>query len=531
MASNTRSVRIEITLHEQQCNLGVRVVLDGPHSLSIPLQVGNTSLLDLPNAGVEIMQAGERRGVVITRDVLPGLGEAHVLASPTAADSPWEVSYAAAITDSFAPRRRGPSYDLRGADGRFAAALFGFIPLPWQTDEVLRFEVEWRLSEGMEAVSTLGDGDVSFVGTTAEFGLAFVLGGSISSYESSGGGVSAAWWGEAAYDPVRTYEFSEMVLDELSNTFEVESRRPYRIFVRPGPNPRDAGAATANGFILEGGRLSPTEEARMFMFAHEISHHFAGTLEGEQTKNGWYSEGLAEYYKIEIARRVGAIGIDELVTEIRTMTRSYYESVINTCSVDDLKETYWTDAAVQMLAYNRGFMYFTDLADLLRRNTDLVLDDLIRRMNDLRVLAGGVDEDDWRAVLWEALGERGVEHLDSMLAGALIVPDADAFGTDLVRYEQRIVRRHLGFDDMSLTPLPGQVRGLALGSAAHAAGLREGDVIVGHRGVTASPLHSSRAQIPEDRVELSVERGDHRLTVGFDTRVDVCQEYYWEARK
>ncbi|MFT4197059.1 MAG: hypothetical protein QM601_03990, partial [Pseudoxanthomonas sp.] len=67
-----------------------------------------------------------------------------------------QLHYQARVRPSMAPRKRGPSYDLRGTDGGFGGSFFSFLLLPDQGG-TMDFDLKWDFAElapGALAVTT-----------------------------------------------------------------------------------------------------------------------------------------------------------------------------------------------------------------------------------------------------------------------------------------------------------------------------------------------------------------------------------------
>jgi hypothetical protein len=66
------------------------------------------------------------------------------------------------------------------------------------------------------------------------------------------------------------------------------------------------------------------------------------------------------------------------------------------------------------------------------------LDDLVLAMLTSKRAGGAYDEARWRALLHADLGQSGIDDLDRMLAGTLIVPASNAFGPCLERTQRTL---------------------------------------------------------------------------------------------
>ena len=108
-----------------------------------------------------------------------------------------------------------------------------------------------------------------------------------------------------------------------------------------------------------------------------------------------------------------------------------------------------------------------------------------------------------------------------MLAGELVLPASDAFGSCFERTQKSLRRYELGFDSAVLIEPKRIVRGLVAGSAAALAGLQDGDIIV--------------KPVPQDAIQgdqqatltLLVQRGEEQLSITYLPRGETVDAYQW----
>jgi len=428
------------------------------------------------------------------------------------------------------PRRPGPSYDLRGADGGFGGAFFSFLLLP--ADVPAEFKLDWDLSSapaGSRGVSTLGEGAVSMSEPTGGINTIFLLGGAVQGYAPPGERFSAYWIGRPPFDPQAASAWSARSYRVLQDLFADRQAPPYVLLMRPFARPRDGGGATNGGFMLEYGLGQMSDVSRRIMFTHEMVHHFIGHLAGDTGANAWFGEGLAEFYKIRAPLRAGLISLDEAAAEIGVMTQAYYDSPVVDLPFAELGRRRWADGAAQSAPYNRGFMYFVDLDAAVRARSEgrRSLDDLILAMLASRRAGGAYDGAKWRDLLRAELGEAGPARLDAMLAGDLIVPPGDAFGPCLARRKLEHPRPVLGMSEDAFLMKPAVISGLQPGSAAEQAGLRDGDELVAFQGVTPRIAHSASNVRLGPTVQLVVRRDGVERPLAFSTQGPMVAEYVW----
>ncbi|WP_293404281.1 hypothetical protein [Phenylobacterium sp.] len=504
----------------------------GQTLFTVPARV--TTILGQPYAEADIVARDEAGPLPLAMAVAPAEPgyplEMRTFSPRRATQGAITLSYAADVTPAMSPRRPGPSYDLRGADGGFGGAFFSFLLLP--ADVPADFKLDWDLSAapaGARGVSTLGEGAVSLSGPTGGINTIFLLGGAVQGYAPPGERFSAYWIGRPPFDPQTASAWSARSYRVLQDLFVDPAAPPYVLLMRPFARPRDGGGATNGGFMLEYGLGQMSDVSRRIMFTHEMVHHFVGSLSGDTGANAWFGEGLAEFYKIRAPLRAGLISLDEAAAEIAVMTGAYYNSSVVDAPFAELGRRRWADGAAQSAPYNRGFMYFVDLDAAVRARSGGArsLDDLVLAMLASRRAGGAYDEAKWRDLLRAELGEAGPARLDAMLAGDLIVPPADAFGPCLARRKLEHPRPVLGMSEDAFLMKPAVISGLQPGSAAAQAGLRDGDELVSFQGVAPRIAHSASNVRLDPVVQLVVRRDGVERQAAFSTQGPVVAEYVW----
>lgn len=450
-----------------------------------------------------------------------------------APSGPVRIDYAARVAPALSPRPPGPSYDLRGIDGGVGGAYFSFLLLPVQAQRI-DFHAVWDLEaapEGGRHVSTHGPDPAMEGVSPMQVYATFFLTGNVHGGQPADAAFHAYWIGTPPFHVDAGVAWSSRVHDLLRERFRDRDGSRYTLLMRPYARPRDGGGATRGGFMLEYGAGSMSDASRRIMFAHEIIHHFLAGLEGDSSAMAWFGEGLAEFYKIRLALDEGLAEPGELAHEINAMARTYYLGPLVETPYAEVAEQRWAGGAAQSVPYARGFMYFADLDHRLRAasNGRVSLDDLVLAMLERRRSGLPYNEAAWRDQLRGALGSDGDAHLDRMLAGELIIPEADAFGPCFARTHRIEPRRSAGMSEDSFLVPPYRVTGLEPGSPAHAAGLREGDVILSFTGVTANIRHSASNIDLADTVGIVVERGGAPHRFEYATTGSEVPVYEWHV--
>ncbi|WP_337188277.1 hypothetical protein [Phenylobacterium sp.] len=445
---------------------------------------------------------------------------------------PIRLRYSATIAGAMTPRKPGPSYDLRGTGGGFGGAPWTFVLLPRGAAAPADLTFAWDfagLPAQARAVSVRGEGDLRWRGPPGSLYTMFFLAGRVDGYAPPGSRFHAYWIGRPPFDAQAAAQWSARSFTALQGFFRDRDARPYTLLMRPYARPRDGGAATQGGFILEYGVGEMSDDARRIMFTHEMVHHFVGGLDGNSSATAWFGEGLAEFYKIRLPLRAGLIGLDAAAEQIAVMTDAYYGSPTVATPYGEVARQRWAGEAAQNTPYSRGFMYFVTVDAAVRAASKghRSLDDLVLAMLDSRRAGQGYDERRWRALLQAELGDTGVAAFDSMLGGRVLEPPADAFGPCFVRATASRPRPVLGFSEDSILSAPHVVADLEPGSNAEAAGLRNGDVILRAAGAKPRIAHSASNLALQPRVDLTVQRADQELPVSFSTEGPTVLYHRW----
>lgn len=289
---------------------------------------------------------------------------------------------------------------------------------------------------------------------------------------------------------------------------------PYLVTVVPVGPPAGSGHTSLEGMGLSRSfALFLPPEAKVtdaveHLFAHELFHYWNGWVlrrEEPEELTYWFAEGFTDYYALRILYESGRWDAATYAKWLNRHLREYHANPARNATNEEIRRGYWTQRdTVGEVPYQRGLLLGLRWHRLARqRGVAGGVDGLIRTMVDqARSGPFRVSNQKIRATGIRIFGDWFAGEFERYVVRAETIDlPADVLAPDLVGAVQTVHDFELGFDrKRSLADK--HVRGLVTGSAAAAAGLREGDVLTGWS------LHSD----PERMIRVQVRR-DGKLRV------------------
>lgn len=415
----------------------------------------------------------------------------------------------------------GPQIALERDGGGLTGAGMGFLLRPAEgiEREVDGVVIEWDLGDapsGSRAVCSLGEG-VKVVANVRPSVLdeCFFAVGPLHSYppassisatdacsnadgenvesnkagskDSDGGGPFGAYWlGTPDFDVSALGHKMQQLFPKMAAFFRDEDPA-YRIFVRHNVQKCVSGRGLHRGFVFAWNEIMPRDPRETDEFLmHETVHnwprlgHSAGGPTAEEVVDAWFNEGIAEYYSLILPYRFGVFSEEDFIERFNVRLSGYYTNPDRGVVNKDVMGLFWKGGHVNRIPYQRGFMYFLQLAYQLKKAKGRSLDDLILDMLDLRNRNEPHGIAVWLSLLKRELGPSALEDYRLMSDAVPIVLPADYLhlvegitGWRIVRQDQE--EFCLGFSEDSLRDKV--VKGLDPQSRAASAGVREGDAV------------------------------------------------------
>ena len=445
---------------------------------------------------------------------------------------PIEISYTIPASTSIPPRGPAPPIGL-SYDGQATSAAGQIILLLPPGEETYETEIDWDFSHAparSRGVTSLGEGDVtaaSPIGAT-ELRRTYFMTGDVSTFPKDvpKSGFFAAWHGDPPFDADELMEWTNDLYGHYSDFFGQDEPPPYGVFLRYNPINAGGGVGLNNSFVTTFGKGAGADTDQLkSTLAHEMFHTFQPYIdEPGGLESSWFSEGLAVFYQARLPYRFGLLSAETFLEDLNYHAGRYYSSIMVNVPNSEVPGGFWRDTRIRTLPYDRGMLYMATVDHAVREasNGARSLDDLMRGMLALQQAGQTTTYESWETLLREALGEDAVSEFRAFLNGAMPVPTSDAFGVCFQRTTKELRRYEVGFEPAVLAEPKRIVRGLVEGSAAEAAGLRNGDEIV--KPVPQDGIQGSQGQ----KIELLIRRGDEEFPLTYLPRGEAVMAYQWE---
>jgi predicted metalloprotease with PDZ domain len=274
------------------------------------------------------------------------------------------------------------------------------------------------------------------------------------------------------------------------------------------------GEGRGDAFAIQGGSTTPLAILKL-MLTHEYFHtwnpaRLGGMYEGKREPAAyWFSEGFTDFYAHKLALRIGVLDLKGFVDAWNRMLRSYARSPVRTAPNDRVVADFWNDSAVQELPYQRGAMLAAtwDRALRARSGGGTGLDDVMLAMSTTAgENPGGPKAPDLFVATVRRFGlDVAAEVARFVERGEPITLPADAFGGCLSVVTRREPSFEQGFE-LDKTGGRMVVAKVVEGSAAYAAGLRQGMVVAGgDTGRYGDPTIPSRLRVIDNGAERVIQ--------------------------
>jgi predicted metalloprotease with PDZ domain len=251
------------------------------------------------------------------------------------------------------------------------------------------------------------------------------------------------------------------------------------------------------------------------LLAHEIFHNWTpakiGRIRLPEQSLYWINEGFTDYYTYVFLSRANLLSLEDYVKRQNEMIRNYYFSPVRNATNEQVQKDFFTNEAISRLPYWRGRLLAANLNAMIKRTTNgkHSLDDVMRD------LYTEFKKDNQREIYAPAIAERIKHYTGQDIMpdikryiddGETITPDKDALGSCVEQQIYEVPVFELGFDLDALRTKK-TIEGIKPESAAHKAGLRDGQTVVKHSSIFFGDSTK--------RIEITIKEGSKQKTITF----------------
>lgn len=322
----------------------------------------------------------------------------------------------------------------------------------------------------------------------------------LASRAIAGGPLHVAQRGAWPFDVGRLADAAAALIDTQRRFWGAEPAPPMLLALTPNHQEHNSGGTLVhNAAVLHGpGSFVPGEGVFQFLVAHENLHQWLPRRFGAMgtglaaARDYWFSEGFTDYYTHRLLLAAGLWSRERYAAELTSKIRRYLAEPAHELPNDEVARQFFSRRELGQLQYQRGEFLALRWDAALRARGHPGLDEVMRTLllpegsggNQLavqRLLAA------LRPLLGELPQRDLVHHVER--GRRFDFADDGLLGPCFMRELEPVHGFELGFDPASLQAR--QVRGVVPGSAAHAAGLRDGMLLQGwslHHGDTSRPV-------------------------------------------
>ena len=251
------------------------------------------------------------------------------------------------------------------------------------------------------------------------------------------------YWLDDTVDLSETAAMAEKIFSHFS-VFFGDTDGPYRIFARCRETSVCGGTAADRSYAyIYAPEMHPSKEDLKLLFAHEIVHNWTTMSDIPYGICTWYQEGIADLYSTLLLYRNGMLTRDELLIDLNSKSRQYYENPCVSLPNDQLGKLLFKDLEATTVPYGRGFLYLLSVDYDIRMATDgkKTLDDIVKKLLSINK----PDNEVWLSELKKIGLADARAKFDRMCSGEIIAPVLSCFdGADIEITQTHSVRRRTG---------------------------------------------------------------------------------------
>jgi predicted metalloprotease with PDZ domain len=459
------------------------------------------------------------------------------------------VRYTLAEDPDRAPAGRGNDYRTQVGEGLFHAigTLALVAPTGFDTEAPTEIGLAWQGFEdqGWTTVSSFGPGaePVSVTLPISRFRHALFLAGdirmTIREIEGNRVGIAIAGtdWG---FEDEQLADLTVDIIRAERDFFADHTDPWFLVSLKPEGSLKDGsfslgGTGLTNCFAMfvnAGITLDEGSEHRRRMahlLAHEYFHKWNGgkiSTTDPEGSNYWFSEGFTEFYARRILLRAGLATAGDFAEGLNEMLGRWSASPARNATNARVVEEFWTNADVGHLPYQRGELIAIAIDERIRADSggtacldDLMRDLLARAREPGEALTG----DSILAMIEARTDAEFVAGLRAWIDDGADLPLCETVSEPPLRLASRTMSVFDAGFDTAATQAAMVMSGVREGTAAHAAGLRDGQTVRGLNISSGTPAAPPFATV-------TIEREGEKVEITYDPVTPPAAVPFYTAR-
>jgi|GEM_PF-4593238 len=307
----------------------------------------------------------------------------------------------------------------------------------------------------------------------------------------------------------------------------------YLIALREVSDISTNGSAIYESFRANLERNIPLKNLLM-LFAHEVFHRYNGKkirFKQKDLNHTWFMEGVTNYYTDLIGLQAGVIDRREFIKRLNQTIENYELSPARNATSKNIETLFWKNIAYKRLPYHQGHLLGHLLDAHIRKGSkgQKSLDDFMKAL--LKLFESNPPEGFFETTFYQILDQNYHEDVSSVIiphvksGQSIDIKSAIDLGACFRVQKSKIQAFDRGFDRSVLKAQGAKITGVAQGSQAYKAGLRNGQV---YKGID---MYGNPSVLATVRVEVDgkVKKIKYYPTknLGNIYQVKIKKEKYW----
>jgi len=221
------------------------------------------------------------------------------------------------------------------------------------------------------------------------------------------------------------------------------------------------------------------------VISHEAFHQwnspdiFDVTDKGNQVYYYWFTEGFTDYYADLLNLRIGLILLPDYIKEYNEMLVNYFSSPAKASTIEEVKENFWGNFAVEKLPYQQGKILAHNWNAFIKNKTNnqQSLDNLMRDIVLFSKEHSKLNLEKMNDIASKYRKENLIDDIHHIYFGDPVNPDEHSLGPCVYQITKMLAPYNPGFD-VYTSKEKHVITSVDLNGKAFSAGLRDKQILI-----------------------------------------------------